>query len=581
MKKRLLCLLLAALMLLSMLTACSKPPAQEETPKDAPSESTDDPSAPASETSDEISPAPDLSGRTITLLTTDTWVQGITLSSILPRFQQIEERTGCKIVWETAPSGSDYDTVVQTRLTGDASDCPDVIMMSTSTSTLAKYIGEDLLYDITKAYDVCPNIEKFYNEYQPDLKGSFTYNDGGIYNLLANTYLHPEDQGKIVSMGGDNAIWYRADIAEKLGFTSYPKTIDELHDLLLAVKENYPDMIPMHMWDWSCWESARIFTSAYNLHFNNEQSGSFFYPDATGKVQYEPATEAAKEWLTEMHKWYEEGLIVVGSTEDEKIGAASNGILFSDFYANVIGTCEASAKEKDPDARFMYMPFPSKDGYGQPTIEPRATFSNSFVIVNNGDEEQCRAALQLLDYAFFSRYGICSERAGVEGEGWSFDENGNFVPNEDFIRALKNNEIVLQATGANIHINGPTIKDAEVEQIWDDANKKVEEDMGKTSVMSEEQKDNWKEINAINCSYYVPAYPTMYFSDEDLATYNALAADLGTFTDEMLEKFILGSADLANFQTEFVDVLYNRLHLQDALDIQQKYYDNYLANSAN
>lgn len=49
----------------------------------------------------------------------------------------------------------------------------------------------------------------------------------------------------------------------------------------------------------------------------------------------------------------------------------------------------------------------------------------------------------------------------------------------------------------------------------------------------------------------------------------------------MLEKFILGSADLANFQTEFVDVLYNRLHLQDALDIQQKYYDNYLANSAN
>lgn len=54
MKKRLLCLLLAALMLLSMLTACSKPPAQEETPKDAPSESTDDPSAPASETSDEI-----------------------------------------------------------------------------------------------------------------------------------------------------------------------------------------------------------------------------------------------------------------------------------------------------------------------------------------------------------------------------------------------------------------------------------------------------------------------------------------------------------------------------------------------
>ena len=48
----------------------------------------------------------------------------------------------------------------------------------------------------------------------------------------------------------------------------------------------------------------------------------------------------------------------------------------------------------------------------------------------------------------------------------------------------------------------------------------------------------------------------------------------------MLERYILGTADLNTFESEFVSTLYNRLQLQKVLDIQQKYYDIYLENAA-
>lgn len=570
--KKLLCLLLAVVMVLGLMTGCGKTASEPETVAEP---TTTEPVV--AETIVDSNTAPDLNGKTITIMTTETWVPGLSLSDILPRFKQIEERTGCTIIWETV--ATDYETVLQTRLTGDASDCPDIVLLGgTNMVQLAKYIDEDLLYDVTKAFDVCPNIKKFWEEDRSDLKGTFTYTDGGIYNLLANVYDTTDGQAKNVSINGDNALWYRADIAKELGFESYPTTMAELHDLLAAVHKKYPNMVPMHMWDWSCWESARVFTSAYGLHFNNEQAGNFFYADKDGKVQYEPALEAANEWLTEMNKWYEEGLIVVGSSEDQKIGAAATGVSFSGFYSGVTSQCEAQLKETNPDAYFLYMPFPTAEGH-ELTFMGRSAYGNSYAVLDNGDEDQSRAALQFLDYAFYSDYGKYSEKAGVEGEGWSFGANGEFVPNEDYVRALLNKEAVLQESGANIHFNAPTVSSYEVNKTWEDVNAAVKAEMGYVDPMNEEQLANWKEINAINTAAYCPYFPSFYMTAEDLDTLNSLSADLSTFTDEMLEKYILGTSDLANFKTEFVDVLYNQLHLQEILDIYQKYYDVYLANS--
>jgi len=580
--KRFVCLILTVAIVIGLMAGCGKTKSKstttpaETTATNSGGEKTTTGSEEAKNTVASKEP-PNLKGKTITIMTTDTWVAGLTLSDVLPRFKQIEARTGCTIVWETV--ATDYSPVLQPRLTGNSSDCPDIVLLGgTSMVQIAKYIDEGLLYDITKAYDVCPNIKKFWEVDRPDLKGIFVYHDGGIYNLLANVYDTPDGMANNVSLNGDNAVWYRADIAKELGFNSYPKTINELYEMLSAVHKKYPDMVPMHMWDWSCWESARVFTSAYGLHFNNEQSNQFFYADKNGKVQYEPALDATLEWLTEMNKWYKEGLIVVGASEDQKIGAAAQGITFSGFYSGVTGMCEAQLKAIKPDAYFLYMPFPTAEGH-ELTFMGRAAYGNSYAVIDNGDEEQCRAALQFLDYAFFSDYGKFSEKAGVEGEGWSFGSNGEFVPNKDYIRKILNKEVVLQASGANIHFNGPTVSSYEVNSIWDKVNKEVKAEMGYVDPMNKEQQANWKEINAVNTAAYCPYFPNFFMSAEDQDNVNTLSGDLITFTNEMMEKYILGTADLSKFKTEFVDVLYKDLHLQEVLDIYQKYYNIYLKNS--
>lgn len=570
--KKFLALLLALAMVFSLCACGAK---SEEPAPEVPAPVAEEPQAPV-ET--EVNDWPDLSGETIKIFTTDTWVAGLSIADVLPRFKQIEERTGCTIEWETV--ASDYETILQTRLFGNAEDAPDVIMLSQGSpdmGSLAKYIDEGILYDFNNAFDACPNIANLFNTYRTDLKGAYTYSDGGIYCLFANVWRSIDDQKANVAANGDNALWYRADIAQELGFDSYPTTIDELHDLLAAVHEAYPDMVPMHMWDWSCWESVRILDSAWGLHFNNDSSGSFFYGDADGKVQYEPALQATKEWLTEMNKWYEEGLVVVGASEEQKIGAAAAGTTFSGFYSGVTNSCEAALKEIDPDAYFLYMPFPTVDGY-ETTIAPRNSYYNIFGIVDNGDADHCLAVAKFLDYAYYSDYGIASEKAGVQGEGWDFDENGKFVPNDDYVKAVTEGSEVLQASGANIHFNGPSMYSAEVNLAWKAAQTAVKEANGIVDPMNDEQKANWLEINAFNTSCYFTLFPKFFMTPDDTDTLAALSNDLGTFTNEMLEKYILGTADLENFDTEFVQALYDQFNLQQVLDIYQKYYDAYLAN---
>ncbi len=557
--KRAICLLLAAILCLGMFAGCG--------PRNVEGTGT------ITDTSDPN--APDLTGVTIRLLTEDTWVSGFSLSDILPRFKQIEERTGCTIIWETIAGGSDYETVVQTRLTATDNSCPDVVLFETNTSKLSKFIEDDIFYDYTKAYDVCPNIKRFW-ENRSDLAQVFTYHDGGIYNLLADVYDSPEALTEMTKVNGDNALWYRADIAKELGWDSYPTTLEGLHDLLLAVKQKYPDMVPMHMWNWDSWQSARVFSSAFGLHFNNEQFAEFFYPDENGKIQYEAALEECKAFLTEMNKWYEEGLIVVGASEEAKIGAAATGKTFSGFYANVADQCQELLQEIEPDAYFMYMPFPAAEGYDV-TYMARTEYSKYIVVIDNGDEEHNRAVCQFLDYAFMSDYGIACELAGPQGIGWDWDENGEFQIKEEWLQGVLSGSIVAESYGANVHFNAPSLSNAEMRLAYKQQQEAyIAEHPEYGSCMTPEQKENWIEINTINTQNYAPKVPQFFMSEEDQKEFNRLAADLGTFTSEMISKYILGSEDISTFESKFVNRLYNKLNLQQCIDIYQKYYDAYL-----
>lgn len=573
--KKILAMLLAVIMVVSMLSACGGSGTDAAPGTVAAPDTTAAPpnvDAPGTEAVDYVN-APDLSGITLRIMTDESGWSEDGYASILPKFRQIEELTGCTIIWETITA--DYDTVLQTRLAGDPSECPDIVML-TQGMVPSSYIDDGWVVPVSDYFDIAPNIAAYFDA-NPEIKGQFTYSDDSIYCLPNCSYASQDDFNKIYARSGDHTFWYRADIAAELGFNEAPSTLEEYEALMMAVKDAYPDMHPSEyvVMTGGNWASCRNWSAAFGMHFNFESTGNFFYPDANGKVQYEIASDAGLAWLNTMARWYKNGLMYDVGDWTPYYANPGTGVAFSGFW-NYAHSLEEDLRELDEDAWFAYMPFVPAEGY-ETTYRPRPSTGWCTVLVDNSDDERLEAAFKFLDFSFYSDYGIYSNRAGVMGEGWDFGENGEFVMNLDYAKAVVEG-YTNRNSGADMWIRMCCVYTDECDRIWNEALEEAKAELGEpVGWENEATKATYDVANEYNFGHATVAYPSYYWSEDDAEIINAYSGDIKTFTDEYISKAILGEIDLANFQTEFVDVLYNTLHLQEVLDLHQQYYDAYVA----
>lgn len=565
--KRIISLLLVAIMVLSLAACGTGKPIATEAP-----EVSDATEAPAdSETSVATEPAvsdiPDLSGVTIRILTNSAFTAGVDYTTILARWAQVEERTGCEIIWECIDT--DYETVLNTRLAGDPSTAPDIVMVGNVTGA-SSYIEDGLLYDLTQAYDVCPNIKAFYTETNPEMADILTYVDGGIYQMASSSYVSYEDYVEYTGTTIDNHLWYRADLAAELGFTEEPETIDDWYEMLCAAKEAYPDMYIFDIGNnlvWA-WTSTSVFASSFGVKQNFENSSNMFYVDDNGKVVFEPTQDNVKAWLTEMKKWNDAGLFHTNGANGDLYTNAAGGLTFASFFRGLSGHVTAYV-ETDPNIRYETVAMPTAEGYER-AYGSRNPYGTTYAIVDNGDEDQCRAVAQFLDYAVYSDYGIACERMGPEGHAWNFDENGNVVLNPDIDEWAHTNDLHL--LGAYMWGRFPSVFSADI-------NAKYTE-MSNSALAAADLDERLAYINsdaiettAENMSFAFTKFVAPYMNEEDQEVANEILADLKTFTKEMFTNYVLGNKDLENWDTEFVQVVYDEFRLQELLDLYQKYVD--------
>ena len=510
---------------------------------------------------------PDLSGVTIRILTNGAFTAGVNYADILARWEQVEERTGVKLIWECIDT--DYSTVLGTRLAGDTSTAPDIVMLSGMTDG-ASYIEKDYLFDLTEAYDYCPNIKAFYTKNNTELADILTYVDGGIYQMACCSYASFEDYVEYTGTTIDNHLWYRADIAEKLGFTEPPETLQDWYALLSAVKKEYPNMYAFDVTSTiGSWSSVNVFASAFGLKMNFENSKNYFYVDDNGEVVFEPESDACKAWLKEMQKWYKEGLIHKSSSSSQLYSNAAAGMTFASFFRG-LSTHVASLVETDPNIRFEIVPMPTNKGY-ETTYGSRNPYgSNTYAIVNNNDKEKCIAVAQFLDYAVYSAYGIASERFGPEGYAWNFDEDYNIILNEDCPAWSDTNSLHLQ--GAYMWSKFPSVYSADVNALYFDMVAKNSEAMARDERL-EYIDQAATAATAVNMSYAFEKFVVPYMEEEDQEVVDEILGDLETFTKEMMTAYLLGNKDLNKWDQEFVEPLYEVFRLQELLDIYQKYVD--------
>lgn len=232
-----------------------------------------------------------------------TLTQGMVCpDDIFPEGQSIDNNAyteWCKneagIIWKSKWVAPDSETNTQKiNLAIASNDLPDVMNVDKSiVSKLAKG-GQILrLDDYLETYT--SDLNKFIVQEAQEAENGMYYvpfkYQGGIYGVP--TYAHTVDP---------EYNWYRKDILESLGLKA-PATVEELEQVLAAVKEKYPNMTGLMLEK----GTGKAGTSAMVM----DAYGSFptIWQEKNGKLEYgaiQPETKAA---LAKLRDWYQAGYL--------------------------------------------------------------------------------------------------------------------------------------------------------------------------------------------------------------------------------------------------------------------------------
>lgn len=245
--------------------------------------------------------------------------------------KKMNEAMGVTIEWNCV--AGDTLTEKKNLLLNTGSDLPDALMAASLTDyELITYGASGLLIPLEDYInkETMPNLMSVV-EQRPNLLATATMPDGHIYSLpniseMGFTYSDGNDYyiGAIPQFTAINKDWLAA-----VGM-DMPKTIDELHDVLVAFKEqdcngngDPNDEIPLSfMFGHWCAGMTTLF-SAFGFTDYNDQHRAI----KDGKVYYQAATENYKTAVKYFHEWYKEGLIDIEafSQDDSQYIAKGSG----------------------------------------------------------------------------------------------------------------------------------------------------------------------------------------------------------------------------------------------------------------
>lgn len=257
-----------------------------------------------------------------------------------PVIKQMNEAMGVTINWNCI--SGDTLTEKKNLVLNSGTNMPDAFMGASLSDYEIITNGSNGTFIPIEKYiteDTMPNLSKLVKE-RPELLATCTMPDGHIYTLptiseMGFAYSDGNDYyiGAIPQFMGINKEWLAAVNKEM------PTTIDELHDVLVAFKENdcngngdATDEIPLSFeWGHWCANMTSLFSAFGFTDYNADHRAI-----KDGKVYNQASTENYKEAMKYFHEWYAEGLIDMeafsqddsqyiakGSGQDARLGVFS------------------------------------------------------------------------------------------------------------------------------------------------------------------------------------------------------------------------------------------------------------------
>lgn len=454
-------------------------------------------------------------------------------------WKEIEKKTGVKLKGVVASSNSDYSTAFQNMVA--SGNLADIIACDTVTDLekLGKDGGMLPLNDLIEEH--APNIKKMLEE-DPNFKYAATAGDGNIYNIPLGRELQVAE-----------FYWIRQDWLDKLGL-AVPTTVDELHDVLLAFKNNDPngngkaDEIPL-------FDRSNSDKSSMGEYLALWDSGTGFYP-RDGKMTYEPITENYKTAVTNLASWYKEGLIdpeifTRGMSARDTLLSNNTGGFTHDWVST--GTYNDTLAEEIPEFNMVAVaPFADQNGNVK---ERRSRYPEC----GWGISSQCKdpeAVIEFMDY-MFTEEGSNFMNWGIEGKTYTVDESGKKTFTDEVLKSDLAPVEYLRTLGSQYRAG--YIQSADYEYA-------IMNDAGKAATDLYSSHDEWYEGSRI---------PELKLSAEEMDEYNSIMSGITPIVFEKFQSWVLGSGDIDAEWNDFVDELKAR-NIDRAIEIQQESYDTYM-----
>ena len=320
-----------------------------------------------------------------------------------PVLNQMMENAGVKIDWETMSDS--LGEQVGIRITGG--DLPDAFQaVGFSNYDLARYGRGGTFIDLTPYVtdpEIMPNLSAILEKY-PKIKAAITQDDGGIYGLpsaemMGTAATGAEDDYSIHAIqqfSMINKAWL-----DDLGL-AVPETVEELKTALQAFKDN--DMahkmygadpgstIPMSFgFDEWCW-GQNIFYAPFGVT-NWSDVCMDLRLTKDGEVVFDCVSDAYRNAITYYHDWYAEGLIdieVFSQDSNQYLAKCAQG------YVGVATWWEINELMGNYAKDYVYLP-PLKGPDGTCTV----TIKSAGSAVNSGNlsiTKDCKSPANLLKF---------------------------------------------------------------------------------------------------------------------------------------------------------------------------------------
>jgi putative aldouronate transport system substrate-binding protein len=438
-----------------------------------------------------------------------------------PVIKEMNENMDVNINWNCV-SG---DTLTERKnliLNAGGSDMPDAFMGAGLSDYEIITNGSNGIFIPLESYineETMPNLSKLI-KLRPNLISSCTMPDGHIYTLPSISEMGFEYNGSqfgiasIPQFSNINKAWL-----DKLGL-QMPTTVNELHDVLVAFKENDcngngnpNDEIPLSFeWNHWCANVTSLFSGFGFTDYNSDHRAI-----KNGKVYYQASTENYKEAIKTLHQWHEEGLLDIeafSQSDSQYIAKGSN----KDAKLGVFSWWEISEVTGEHADEYTYLPFLSgTDGkFGVNINEQGTTSHDAFAITSS-----CKNPELLLKWIDQSYDPILSMQIIYGPIGVYFetepDVNGVYIETPEAGGPLKSKS----------EIGGPS--------------RQLSEDYGTYYYLEEraqERLDDLKNVWFKNINNF-EIYPSVVYTLEETETINDYLSDITSLTSEKAANWIV------------------------------------------